>query len=129
MEIDFNVIIRLTSVRLGVSEEVCREAIMFHWENVNDILSNVSYSKVKIKGFANFEVRKNFLKKQEGKLLSKLNYLRVAVEKNPSKKNLALLAGTEDKYNQFLEIYSKYWKDETNQTDPGGMDELLPGQD
>lgn len=129
MEIDFNVIIRLTSVRLGVSEEVCREAIMFHWENINDILSNVSYSKVKIKGFANFEVRKNFLKKQEGKLLSKLNYLRVAVEKNPSKKNLSLLAGTEDKYNQFLEIYSKYWKDETNQTDPGGMDELLPGQD
>jgi phospholipid/cholesterol/gamma-HCH transport system substrate-binding protein len=49
MEMDFNVIIRMTSVRLGVSEEVCREAIMFHWSNVHDILSNVESISVNFK--------------------------------------------------------------------------------
>ncbi len=123
MELDFNVIIRMTSVRLGVSEEVCREAIMFHWSNVHDILSNVEYSKVKIKGFANFEVRKNFLKKQQHKMWVKLNAAKQLYLNTPVDRVKNQLDNVQSKYDQFLEIYLKYWKDETNQTDSRGLDE------
>jgi hypothetical protein len=113
----------MTSVRLGVSEEVCREAIMFHWSNVHDILSNVEYSKVKIKGFANFEVRKNFLKKQQHKMWVKLNAAKQLYLNTPVDRVKNQLDNVQSKYDQFLEIYLKYWKDETNQTDSRGLDE------
>lgn len=106
---DFDVIIRMTSVRLGLSEEEARDIIMFHWKNVLNILSNCTYSKVRIKGFANFEIKKTFLKKQNYKFVVKYNSSLDDFQNNPSIRTENLFKNTVERYEEFKEIYNKYW--------------------
>jgi nucleoid DNA-binding protein len=106
---EFDVIIRMTSVRLGISEEDCKDIIMFHWKNVLDILSNCLYSKVRIKGFANFEIKRTFLKKQNYKLTLKYNSAFDEYQHYPSDKTEKLFQSYKARIEEFKYIYEKYW--------------------
>ncbi len=106
---DFDVIIRMTSVRLGLSEEECKEVVMFHWKNILHILSNCTYSKVRIKGFANFEIKKTFLKKQNYKFELKYNSALDEWEQTPCLKTQKLFENVQERHKEFKEIYNKYW--------------------
>lgn len=111
---ELDVIIRMTAVRVGIEEDVCREIIMFHWKNIHRILSTCEYSKLRIKKFGNFEIRKTFLKRMH----SKLKYIHIddldAI--TTSEKGRKVISYQLEKEKEFLEIYKKYWKDEIEST-------------
>ena len=86
MLVNFDLIPQMTACRVGVDENICRDVIMFHWKLVADLLSSATYTKVRVKGFANFEMKRIFLKKYYNKsfvnITSATNYL----EQNPQSK-------------------------------------------
>jgi len=122
---EFDVIIRMTAVRVGIDEEIVREIVMFHWKNIHRILSNCEYSKVRIKKFGNFEIRKTFLKR----MFNKLKYIHMDdyTHISDSEKGKKIFTYQLEKEKEFLEIYKKYWKDEIkHSSDSPGMGVSLP---
>lgn len=118
MLVNFDLIPQMTACRVGVDENICRDVIMFHWKLVADLLSSATYTKVRVKGFANFEMKRIFLKKYYNKsfvnITSATNYL----EQNPqSKRAQDLVDGAQTTHELIKEIYLKHWIEyDTDQT-------------
>ena len=68
---DFSHIINITSCRVGKGYDECEHIIMFQWKLIHDQLSTCEYSKIRVKNFGNFEIKKSFLESYKKKLEKK----------------------------------------------------------
>lgn len=124
MSYDFKHIINITAGRITTDPEVCKHVIMFQWKLVEQLLSTGEYSKVRVKGFGNFEIKKSFLESYKKKIHKRLVSAMLDDEHNPTVKTANILRDTKLAYELFESIYLKFSKNEqTTETDSIGMDE------
>ncbi len=116
-EYDFSHVINMTSVRLAKEYGVCEGIIMFQWSLIHDMLENCDYSKIRIKNFGNFEIKKSFLESYRKKLEKKLENLHDYSTVNNGQRTQNLIQDLETKKVLFEELYKKYSKHEDSQID------------
>lgn len=117
MLVNFDLIPQMTACRVGVDEDICRDIIMFHWKLVSDLLSSCVYTKVRVKGFANFEMKRVFLKKVYAKVNSNLDAAKINIANYPdSKKAQDLYMNATNNALFIKDIYLKHWIEYANET-------------
>jgi hypothetical protein len=117
MLVNFDLIPQMTACRVGVDENICREVIMFHWKLVSDLLSSCVYTKVRVKGFANFEMKRIFLKKVYAKTLHNVEAANENLLQFPNSKRAQDLVLSANKNAELItEIYLKHWIEYANET-------------
>jgi Ribonuclease G/E len=114
---DFSHIINITSCRVGKGYDECEHIIMFQWKLIHDQLSNCEFSKIRVKNFGNFEIKKSFLESYKKKLEKKIQYFEEEDYDTTTQRTRALMDDLSSKLGTFQEIYDKYSKHEDIKVD------------
>lgn len=110
---DFSHIINITSCRIGKDYDLCESVIMFQWSLIHKLLSGAEFSKIRIKNFGNFEIKKSFLESYNKKMNKRVSFLQNEYNEFPGEKVKNLLEDSILKVKEFESIYKKYSKNES----------------